>query len=278
MRISTSKLLGLLGDLVLTAGTDPDVPGINTVLLHTTRGHHGAEPGLVELLAGASTNRFVAAHSYVPCVGQWAAPSLWRVRDIKSVITVFKAARGKDKHDLHAVDVTRSGGEVTIREDPNLVDDGVHLSFAELDATEFPARSVYERILDAEQPAALPVTDPETGTLSFVDAVPATTLSADVLAPFLKVAKRRSGVLRVYRTHQHVPLLVQIGEDYRGTLMPVRTNDGMGSADPQRPDAPLYPPDLAELQDPVWMSEAAETDAEDESSAPQLRLVEEEMR
>ena len=245
MRISTSKLLALLTDLTATASTDQDLPALNAVLLHTTRGHYGAEPGLVELLAGASTDRRVAGHAYTCCSGQWTGPSLWRLRDVQNVITVFKAARGKDKEDLHAVEIHRSGGEIEIREDPNLIDDGVHLSFGEMDPGDFPARSLYSRILDVPLLTSRELVDRETGTRSTEYAVTATDLAVHALAPFIKVAKRRGGQMRVYRSHQNLPLLVQIGQTYRGTLMPVRI-DREYAGDLDEPDVAIYAPDLSD--------------------------------
>lgn len=240
VRILTGALLGVLSDLILTADRGPEGGVMGAVLLHTGRGHHGAEPGRVELLAGVSSDRHVAGHTYTWCTGQWRAPTLWSVRDATSVITVFKAARGKDKLGTHAVEIDVIDGEVQIREDPNLIDDGVSLSFGEGDAGQYPARTLY-RVLDAEQPATI-VRD---GV--FVDAGPRTDLLGSVLTPFVKVARRRGHALSVYRTHQHVPLLVQIGETYRGMLAPYR--DAEADGDDERPDAGLHPPDLGH---PRW--------------------------
>jgi hypothetical protein len=235
VRILTGALIGVLSDLIQTADRGPEAGVMGSVLLHTGRGHHGAEPGKVELLAGVSSDRHVAGHTYTWCTGQLRQPSLWNVRDARSVITVFKAARGKDKQGTHAVEIRVVDGEVSIREDPNLIDDGVSLAFGEGDAGHYPAPTLY-RILDAPQPSTV-VRDG-----LFVDAVARTDLIGEVLSPFVKVAKRRGEVLRVYRTHQHVPLLVQIGETYRGMLAPYRHDDDGGDA--ERPDADLHAPDL----------------------------------
>ncbi|AEA27880.1 hypothetical protein Psed_5753 [Pseudonocardia dioxanivorans CB1190] len=256
MRIKTSQLIAVLQDLIRTAGNDPELPTLNAILLHTTRGHHGAEPGQVELFAGVSTNRYCVGHTYTWCSGQLSGPSLWSVRDAKNVVSVFKAARGKDKHDVHAVEIVRSAGEIVIREDPNLIDEGVSLAFGERDAGDFPARGVY-RHLDIEQPTTKLEVD--AGVSRFVDATPATDISPSVLAPFLAVANRRGEPVRLYRTHQWVPILVQMGEAYRGVLMTVRTDDPVEHQ--ERPTSDLYPPDL---DDPRWAPKGdATTETED---------------
>lgn len=231
----TGQLLAVLADLVQTVDRDPDAGALGGVLLHTSRGHFGDEPGQVDLLAGASTDRRVAGHTYTWCTGQLPAPSLWSLRDVRSVLAVFKAARGRDKDDVHAVEIHASAGQVEIREDPNLIDEGVSLRFAEGTLSEFPARVIY-RILHETPPSTM-LRD---GV--FVDAEPRTDLTHAALAPFLKVAKRRGELLQLYRNHQHAPVLVQIGDDYRGVLIPVRPTDPLG--DTQNPDADLHAPDL----------------------------------
>ncbi|MFR9807100.1 hypothetical protein ACL02T_33105 [Pseudonocardia sp. RS010] len=236
MRILTSHLLGVLADLLQTTHADSDAGAIGGILLHTARGNHGSEPGALELLAGISTTRRIAGHTYAPCAGQLVAPTLWARRDVRSVVTVFKAARGKDKKNLHAVEIHAGGGEVEIREDPNLIDDGVRLTFGEGDASDFPAPSVY-RLLACEFAEEYRDLDGRV-----VGAQPITHYMSSDLAPFLTVAKRRGELLRLFRSHQFHPQLVQIGEAYRGILAPaIPSTTGY---DEQRPDADLFPPDL----------------------------------
>lgn len=241
VRILTGGLLGLLSDLIQTADRTPEAGVMGGLLLHTGRGHHGAEPGQVELLAGVSSDRRIAGHTYTWCSGQLGAPSWWSLRDARSVLTVFKAARGKDKQGDHAVEIIRTGGEVIIREDPNLIDEGVSLSFGEGDPGDYPAPILY-RALDRE----LPSTVLRDG--AFVDAQPRTDLMAQLITPFCKVAVRRGEVLQLYRSHQQVPVLIQIGDTYRGLVQPYHGTD-IAEPEAQRPGADLYAPDL---DDPLW--------------------------
>ncbi|MFC5993527.1 hypothetical protein ACFQE5_04765 [Pseudonocardia hispaniensis] len=239
VRVLTSSLLGVLADLARTADTGPDAGQFGAVLLHTCRGHHGAEPGKLELLAGASTDRHTAGHTHTPCSGQLGEPTLWSLRDIKSVITVFKAARGRDPHNTHAVQIHRSGGEITIREDPNLIDEGVSLAFGELDAGDYPAPGLYT-MLGAAPPGAVVL---GAGGLQLVPATPRTAIPYERLVPFTAVARRRGDIVQLYRHHQHARILVQIGDAYRGVLAPVRLVDE-AVGDETAPDTELYPPDL----------------------------------
>lgn len=255
----TGGLIGVLSDLIQTADRDPEAGVLGGVLLHTARGHHGGEPARVDLLAGASTNRYVAGHTYTWCTGQLGDPSLWSIRDARNVIGVFKAARGKDKDNTHAVEIRRSGGEVEIREDPNLIDEGVALTFAEGDAAQFPARTLYT-VLDAKQRVV------EVRDGMFIDAGPRTDLVPAVLTPFLKVAARRKDLLQLYRTHQHVPVLIQIGDTYRGLLMPYRTETALTD---DHPGADVHPPDL---EHPRWARAAPPPADADNSDEPLLLL------
>lgn len=268
VRVLTSTLLGVLADLVQTADGGREAGPLGAVLLHTTRGHHGAEPGALELLAGVSSDRHTAGHTYAPCAGQLVEPTLWSLRDVRAVMSVFAAARGRDPKNSHAVEIHRSAGEITIREDPNLIDEGVSLSFGELDAGEYPARSLY-RILDTQQRTRIPAPGtPPGGPLEWLYATPRTDLAGARLRGFLTVARRRGELLQVYRTHQHVPVLVQIGGTYRGVLLPWRPAEVAG--DEQRPDAELYPPDL---DHPRWSPEAEQTDEQRPAEWRQLRLA-----
>lgn len=236
VRVQTRALIGLLSDLILTASKDPDAGVLGTVLLHTGRGAVGDEPGQTDLLVGGSTDRFVAGHTYTACSGQLAAPTLWAVRDIKSLIAVFKDPAKKD--EMHAVDITRDGLLVTVQEDPNLFDDGLRLSFAQVSLDGYPGVRLYSN-LDRHTADIVENSDGD-----MVDALARTDLGSAQLDAFVKVAARRKLPVQLYRTHQAEAILVQVGGHYRGLLMPVRYEpDG----DERRPFAELHTPDLDEL-------------------------------
>jgi hypothetical protein len=236
VRIQTRALIGLLTDLVVTAAKDPDAGAIAGVLLHTSRGAIGDEPGQTDLLCGGSTDRFVVGHTYAACTGQFDVPTLWAARDIKSLIAVFKEPAKRD--EFHAVDITRDGVLITVREDPNLFDDGLRLSFAQIPLDTYPGVAMY-RNLDRLTANVVQNSDGQ-----LVDALPRTDLGSAQMDVFVKIAARRKSPVQMYRTHQAEAILVQIGHEYRGVLLPSKYQpDG----DESRPDADVYQPDLAQL-------------------------------
>ncbi|GAA0897878.1 hypothetical protein [Pseudonocardia zijingensis] len=238
VRVQTRSFLALLADLAHTASKDPDAGAIGGILLHTGRGEIGDEPGRTDLLVGASTDRFIAGHTYTACAGQLSGtPTLWALRDVKSVIAVFKASAKAD--EMHAVDITRDGPLVTIAEDPNLFDDGLKLQFAQMPVDDYPAAGVY-RNLNRETADRV---ENQAGRL--VEALPRTDYPSSKLDAFLKVATARKAPLQLYRTHQAEAILVQIGGTYRGVMVPSRYEpDG----DERRPDAEVHTPDLEVLE------------------------------
>ncbi len=245
VRIQTRALVALLTDLLQTADTSDDAGYLCAVLLHTGRGHYGDEPGALDLLCGISTTGSIVGHSYVSCSGQLAGgPSLWAVRDVRSVLAVFKGPGKKD--EMHAVDITREGPMVTVTEDPNLFTDGLRLSFAEMDVLEYPAVGAYRSIDRATATILVGPTGRE------IPASARTDVYADRLDPFAKVAARRKAPVQMYRTHQQEPVMVQVGDFYRGVLIPTGYD---ADDDSPRPFAEVYAPDLADLERRVKASQ-----------------------
>jgi hypothetical protein len=237
VRIQTRALLALLTDLLQTADTSEDATQFGAVLLHTGRGHLGDEPGELDLLCGISTTGTIAGHTYVSCTGQLTAgPSVWAVRDARSVLAVFKTPAKKD--ELHAVDLHREGPMVTVSEDPNLLTDGLKLSFAEVPLVDFPGPGLYRMIDRTTASILVDAAGRE------IPAQPRTDVYADRLDPFAKVAARRKAPVQLYRTHQTEAVLVQVGDFYRGMLIPT----GYEGGDHQRPFAEVHAPDLHDLE------------------------------
>lgn len=261
MRVFTQNLLAVLSDLAHTAGKDPDLPGLSAIELHTGRGEYGDDAGRTDLLCGASTDRFTAGHTYVPCDGQLhRGPILIPAHDATAIVSVFKTA-AKDKN--HAVEIHHDGGTLRISEDPNLIDAGLSLRVSLHPIDEFPL-GVY-RLLAREQRINVPRQAGPDAPMRDVPAVRRTDLEGAVLEPFVKVAKRRKRQLRVYRTHQHEALMVQIGDSYRGMLVPVRQDpDAPAAGDQYRPDAPVHAPELPDPDgDLSAAGEAADGDEDD---------------
>lgn len=245
MRIETRELLAVLTDLLATV--EPKLPRSAVVELHTGRGHYGDEPGVLTLLCGASTTGHAAGHTYTPCDEPLpGGPVLLAHHDAKAICDVFREA-AKTKDPVHSVEVRRDGNTLHVREDPNLIDDGLSLSFSLAEADRFPL-TVY-RTLAREQRADVGDLPPATRT----------DLTRGVLEPFVKVAKRRGDYLRVYRTHQAEIVHVQIGEHYRGVLLPAKPS---AEGDHERPDADVHAPDGVDIPDPEHAAgEVADPDA-----------------
>jgi S-DNA-T family DNA segregation ATPase FtsK/SpoIIIE len=225
VRIPTHELVGLLTDLSLTAA-DPEVGNATAgVLLHTARGYNGDTPGKTDLLVGTSTDGIVLGHTHVPCSGQ-ADPMLWPIGDVAAVLAVLKPfAKNKD----HAVEITREGDVFAVAEDRDLFGEGLTLTFAAADAEEFPpgAWSMLSELAihppEGSQPA-----------LARTDFV------ASRIAPFLKIAARRKSMVSWFRWHQRLPVVVEIGPEYRGLISPYAYNDEDRSAG-VAPSGDVYP-------------------------------------
>lgn len=238
-RVDTTDLINLLTDLLATADMAAEAGAVGSVLLHTTRAQLGAEPGRTDILAGLSTDRSVAGHTYVQCTGQLAAPMLWPVRDAQSAIAVFKASAKRDEH--HAVEIHRDGPLITISEDANLFDDGLSLTFAAGDPSAYPGPRIYRTLMKPTRDIIELGTDP----IKVAHALPRTDIRQTALVAFSKVSKRRGMPVELYRTHQNEPVHVQIGHAYRGLLMPLEYH---ADGDERSPAAEVHAPDLAELE------------------------------
>jgi hypothetical protein len=229
IRIDTKKLVNLLGDLILTA---PDMDGLpySGVLLHSARGYPDpAEPGETDMLVGTANNGRQVGHTWCAAYGA-LPPMLWRADDVRAVVTVFTVHAKHDKE--HQVDIRRDGNEITIAEDPKLFGE-TSLSFTALPLDDYP-RDLWRVMAGSSWRSELD-TDP----------MPRTDLSPAALATLGKIAKRHGGApIETYRYHQRRPVLVQIGDMYRGAVMPQRwDSDGKTDAG-EAPDSDLYPPVL----------------------------------
>lgn len=236
LRIDTNHLVGLLTDLLHTASDDPDLPALRGILVHTCRGHWGADPGQVDLLAGISSNRYVAGHTYTQVNGQLGDQPMWWDRtDVTALLAVLKPL---SKKDGHVVNLRLSGARIVVEEDPDLFGEGFTCEFPYGDGADFPGQGIY-RIVDA--PISTTYLDTRDGERIDVAAQLRTDLSSVHLAPFLAIGKRRGGLpLQLYRGHQYARIAVQIGEHYLGAIIPDRygldTDGGAPTVEVQAPE------------------------------------------
>jgi len=238
IRVETADLVDLLALLLNTASSDREDGVTAGILLHTTRGERGSEPGRLDMLVGTSTDRFATGHTNVVAYGQLARPTLWGIDDVKAVIATFKskAKRGNDDEG-HQVLVDVDLGHVTVSEDPNLFEDGVRLSFHEAPVDDFPRRLWH--VLSHVDVDAYITTDGKP-----VLAANRTDIGAARLAPFTKVASKLGATIQLFRTHQNRYLLVQIGEHYRGAIAPIRWDLDVSIHEGDEPSADVHAPEL----------------------------------
>jgi hypothetical protein len=247
IRVATRPFVVLLVDLARTAERRPEAGNLGAVLLSTGRGYYGPDPGRVELLGGMSTDRKVMAYAHMPCSGQLPRPVLLGLRDLRNVVSVFKAAAGRDPDEQHAVELVIEGDgdtvDVTVREDPTLLGPGVSLTFESVDLQGYPARTL-ARVVAGD---AWPAPDALGRVLVERDGrkVPAgdrVDVVASHLAPFVAVGKRRGVPVELFVRHPLAPVLVQLGDSYRGALAPWPSDDDTSA---ELPDVELATlPDL----------------------------------
>lgn len=229
IRIDTKLLVALLGDLLLTT---PDMDGLpySGVLLHSDRGYPDpSEPGESDILVGTSSTGSQVGHTWCAAYGQ-LPPMLWRADDVRAVITVFNAFAKRDKE--HAVDIRRDGDEITVAEDPKLFGETT-LSFTALPLDDYP-RDLW-RVMDGTYWKS------ELDT----DVMPRTDIGPAALTALGKISKRHTGApVELYRFHQRRPVLVRIGDVYRGAVMPQRWDTNGKTEEGAAPDGDLYAPVL----------------------------------
>lgn len=209
--IATKDLVGLLIDLIQTAGDGP----LGAVHLRTMAGYWRDEPGRTNLLAGVSTSGVVGGHTWALAAGT-LEPMVWSVDDAKAVIAVFKPAV-KMHGPNHTVDIeVDSERHITVRETPALFDAGSELAFTGWDPADYPYGPV-ARALTADDDV------PVAGGDATREA-PHTTWAGAAMRALLAVEKRRAANLRLWKLPGTGRHLVQIGDEWRGFIF-ARTVD-----------------------------------------------------
>lgn len=232
IRIPTGDLVALITDLAGTVGSKEQGPATASILLHTDRGYGiPDEPGKNDLLIGTSTNRVACGHTYVTCYGQEAEPMLWPIDDALGVVAYFKP-RARDNKD-HAVQITQQGEHVVVQEDGDLFDDGGQVTFTVADITQFP-RGIFEVL------TSVPITSRR--------GRPRMDMHTGSWAPFMAIAKRRNTIVETYRYTETGPILIAIGDRYRGAVIPGRWNHDDKSAG-HAPAGDVYPVTLPDPDD-----------------------------
>ena len=191
----------------------------------------------MDLLVGTSTDRLVIGHTNAPCYGQLSRATLWRIDDVRAVIATFKPKLKGNKD--HHVSIELVDDKITVAEEDDLIEEGFRLTFTEAPLSDYP-RNLWSAISDVRIDPE--VTNPVTGKVLLVR--DRTDLAATRLAPFVRVASVVGAPVELYRVHQNLTILVQIGHRYRGALVPSRWDDGTDSTAGDAPSVDVYPPVL----------------------------------
>lgn len=222
--INTGSLMGLLADAIQTSDQKSKQPlGIH---ISTHRGSYGAEPGVIDLLAATSTDRFMVGHGFIPAEGQ--LPScVWpldAVRTAQRICKEFADARGSD----HTVDIEMSrrtdgdGDEyylVTLRETPALFEAATKFEFRASTEEGYPLKGVWRALTG--QPSAKKYTPSnEVGW------------SPRLVAAISAVAKRQKDSMWWYRTPGSPTWRVQIGGSWIGAINPIKAAPGSKHEEP----------------------------------------------
>lgn len=243
VQVSTPALIRLLTDLSHTAASDPEAGAVAGVVMHTERGHVAEDPGETGLLVGTSTNSKVVGHAHTGCDGHSDVPMLWPIAEVRSIISVFKPAAKADK--MHHVQIRRDGHSVTISElaDPALFDtdegrERLSISFALGNLPDFPYVWPLLEVHPTRQ-----VHDQESGRT--IPAAPRVDFAHPAITPFTKVSRsRESAPIELYIYHQRLPVHVQIGDSYRGVVMPWKWDDlGYTESSRMEPPGDCYAPE-----------------------------------
>lgn len=233
--LPTRGLVLTLTDGIATAAKAPDVGLMSTVLLSTDRGDwltysnpedKDGEP-LVEmvesdlLIATSTDGVSVVGQCYTAVTGEFHRPALISRADAEAVVKVFKKLiNSLDRKTTHKTVVELDGGNVRFYEDKFQVPGGVELHVATIDPTDYrrdlpdmlqpdPTQPVYHDGKEVERSYGMGVNFP-------------------VLQLFGAIGKRRKAPIALYTSHQHRPVVVEIGTNYRGLWMPYRLKEDEG--------------------------------------------------
>lgn len=221
VRVQTGWFVSMLTDLVCTAASDPDEGALAGVLLHSARGSIGLEPGRTSVLVGTSMDGRCVGHTYMHAQGA-LPPMLWGIDDVRAVIATCAPWCRGDK--THAIRIRREGDQITVQEDrqPALFGgevDARSISFPLRDVTEYPD-GVFGLLANASRRGTPLGEDKRPAAVVARTDIPPAALTA-----FVKIAARRKELLRQYRWHQWLPIVVEIGDTFIGAIFATRWED-----------------------------------------------------
>ncbi|RJQ68104.1 hypothetical protein D5S17_32905 [Pseudonocardiaceae bacterium YIM PH 21723] len=187
--MSARDLAGLLTDLLCTAESDPMLPMLSAVHLHSPA---------TDMLVGISSNRFHLGQALEACQGR-LPECLISTADTRRVLSVVKSLCGRRTRQQDVqLTVTARQLRVDISHDDQAF--GVRVPL------------VTQPYVDLRAVFAKAAT-----TASVTEIY----LSAELLAPILTVARRRGERIKVALGSGKTPVMIQAGPNYQALLMPM---------------------------------------------------------
>lgn len=253
----TRHLVELLEDALETAGDDPEVTHMHSVLLFTDRGDwtianetRGDDEPLFDevtsdLLVATSLNGNSVGQGHAICDGQLRAPVLISVPSAKSVIKVMKpliTKSGLPKTVTHRCTLyidPASPRVMEISEDQDLVEDGTSVIVPLIEIEDYYPRGI----------ALMLTPDPEAVVIHEGSEVPpsyGTGLLQSHLEAISKVAKRHKMTVGFYRHHQKRRIVAEVGKRWRGVFLPIPMDTPELE---QAPGVQVFDPDLPAVSD-----------------------------
>lgn len=258
LTLPTREFVGLLADAVLTAGKDPDLPLLATILLDTDRGEiilksddEGDTPLIdtvvSDLLVATSTDGIsMVGQGHTACTGRFHRPVLIARLDAEALVKVFTPlAKTAQQNVTHQVQVEIAGDTLEVAEDPEQRPNGVVVQCRALDLDDYPKTLPLVMQPDVTQPVIDDGTEIPPSYGSGLGALAFETIG--------KVGKRRKMPTAYYRHHQRRGVVVEVGSKWRGLFMPTRLEEAEGQhlgpqvrvfepRLPARTDASVAPP------------------------------------
>jgi hypothetical protein len=229
--VETKKFLSLVDDLLITAEAKGDYPEYHGVHFQHARGAWEDEPGETDLLTGTSANGEVAGHAWIDATGE-IDPLFISLPNLRSIKGVFSGL-AKSYDEEHVIVLSHEAGVLTVKEYHGTIvgDEPTELQVPSVDESPFPLEGITKWLDGTAGDKAPRDVD---GNFAVDENV---TLWNQPMILLLKVAKRRKGVLRLYRQHAANIHRAQIGDTWRGAIKPTIPDADIAT---DAPDADLY--------------------------------------
>lgn len=226
LTVDIAELYLLLADTADSAGTDPTLPMLNGVLLHTD-----TNPAGTPVLVGTSTDRFLLGQAHTTANSGQLAPTFVPLRGVRAMRAALDAWWRDDPDDLDNVDDDgdplpparpgrrREGGiPVRLARHP----DALTLTIPMADTTV----AVRVDLADTQFPTRLSHLFTETSSADPVSIAPR------LWRALARIADRRDTGITIRPQGARTPVAVHIGNQYRALVMPLKPVKDQPASEP----------------------------------------------